>query len=425
MLVEFTVGNFRSFKENVTFSMVAAKLAAKNKEIDANNVFRVDEHLSLLTSAAIYGANASGKSNLIAALRFMRSLVINSSKESQAEERIPVENFRLSTETENEPSFFEVVFSLDSRRYRYGFTVNTERILSEWLFYVPTSREARLFERDTEGIHPTATFKEARSGLAALTRDNALFLSVAAQFNGEISQKIIGWFRGLTINSGLYDRSRLSTIQSFEQNRNWNEVVEFIKGLDLGISNIDIEKAPFTYQRSPSGREIEPSGMMRTAIKTFHHKYNEEGVSIAQEKFDLDVHESDGTRKLFSFAWPIINTLKKGNILLVDELDARLHPLLTCAIINLFNASTTNPKHGQLIFTTHDTNLLSNKLFRRDQIWFTEKDRRGATHLYSLAEFKVRNDASFEKDYINGRYGAVPFIGDLAHIIGENGREQA
>jgi len=273
MLVEFTVGNFRSFKENVTFSMVAAKLAAKNKEIDANNVFRVDEHLSLLTSAAIYGANASGKSNLIAALRFMRSLVINSSKESQAEERIPVENFRLSTETENEPSFFEVVFFLDSRRYRYGFTVTIARVIDEWLFHVPTTREARLFERDVDGIRPSSTFKEARSGLVTLTRDNALFLSVLAQFNGEISQKIIGWFRSLLINSGLSDRSRSSS-QTFEKNRTWDEVVEFVKGLDLGISNIDIEKVPVTYRQPGSGDEIESRTMTRTVIKTLHHKYD-------------------------------------------------------------------------------------------------------------------------------------------------------
>lgn len=425
MLVEFTVGNFRSFKENVTFRMVAAKLTAKNKELDANNVFTVDEHLNLLTSAAIYGANASGKSNLIAALRFMRNLVINSSKESQAEERIPVENFRLSTATENEPSFFEVVFYLENRRYRYGFTVNTERILSEWLFYVPTSREARLFERAAEGIHPTSTFKEARSGLVALTRDNALFLSVVAQFNGEISQKIIGWFRNLTINSGLNDRSRMFTMRSFEKSQEWDEIVKFVKGLDLGISNIDVERVPVPYRTPLAGFEADARAMTRTVIKTLHHKYDEEGTPIAWEAFDLDQHESDGTRKLFSFAWPLINTLKHGKVLIVDELDARLHPLLTCAIINLFNSPDTNPKHGQLIFTTHDTNLLSNKIFRRDQIWFTEKDRRGATRLYSLAEFKVRNDASFEKDYINGRYGAVPFVGDLARMIGEDELEQA
>lgn len=423
MLVEFTVGNFRSFKENVTFSMVAAKLTAKNKEIDANNVFNVDEHLNLLTSAAIYGANASGKSNLITALRFMRNLVINSSKESQAEERIPVENFRLSTTTEDEPSFFEIVFYLEHRRYRYGFTVNKERIVEEWLFYVPTSREARLFERDLEGIRPTSTFKEARSGVAALTRDNALFLSVLAQFNGEVAQKIIGWFRNLTINSGLNDRSRLFTIRSFEKSQEWDEIVKFVKGLDLGISDIEVERVPVPYRPPLIGFEADTRTMTRTVVKTLHPKYNEEGMPITGEMFDLAQHESDGTRKLFSFAWPIVNTLKNGKILIVDELDARLHPLLTCAIINLFNSPATNPKHGQLIFTTHDTNLLSDKLFRRDQIWFTEKDRRGATHLYSLAEFKVRNDASFEKDYINGRYGAIPFIGDLAHIIGENGRE--
>lgn len=425
MLIEFTVGNFRSFKENVTFSMVAAKLAAKNKELDANNVFCVDEQLPLLTSAAIYGANASGKSNLIAALRFMRNLVLNSSKESQAEERILAEPFRLSTETEDQPSFFEVVFYLGNRRYRYGFTITTERVIEEWLFHVPTTREARLFARDLSGIHPAIAFKEARSGLATLTRKNALFLSVVAQFNGEISQKIIGWFRNLFITN-LTDQSRLLQIRfNFEKGQEWDEIVDFVKGLDVGISNLEIEQTPLAERLSVNGVTTDTKVMTRTAIKTFHRKYNEEGMPVAWEIFDLDQHESDGTRKLFSFAWPIIQTLKHGTILVVDELDARLHPLLTYAIIQLFNSPTTNPNHAQLIFTTHDTNLLSNNLFRRDQIWFMEKDRRGATQFYSLAEFKVRNDASFEKDYINGRYGAVPFIGALTHIIGENEREQA
>ena len=275
MLIEFRVGNFRSFKETVTFSMVAAKLAAKNKELDANNVVSLDDQLNLLTSAAIYGANASGKSNIIAALRFMRNFVINSSKESQAEESINVEHFRLSTVTENEPSFFEVIFYLEQRRYRYGFTVTTNRVIAEWLYYVPTSREARLFERGLEGIHPTAAFKEARGGLVDLTRDNALFLSVAAQFNGEISQKIIGWFLNLTINSGLNDRNRLSTLQSYERSHDWSEIVDFIKALDLGISNIDIERVPLSAQSAATGFEVEGRGTTRTIIKTLHRKYNE------------------------------------------------------------------------------------------------------------------------------------------------------
>jgi hypothetical protein len=134
----------------------------------------------------------------------------------------------------------------------------------------------------------------------------------------------------------------------------------------------------------------------------------------------MDEHESEGTQKLFAMAGPLVDTLENGRILVIDELDARLHPLITREIISLFNSNQTNPHNAQLIFMTHDTNILSHKFFRRDQIWFAEKDKFGATHLYSLAEYKIRNDASFENDYIQGRYGAVPFIGDLSHLIGEH-----
>ena len=445
MLVEFQVGNFRSFKEIATFSLVAANLSSKDKELDQNTVFAADEQLSLLKSAVIYGANASGKSNLISALRFMRHLVINSSRESQIDDPIEVEPFRLSEEMTDKPSFFQIVFYVMQRRYRYGFTVNRERIVSEWLYHVPTSREAKLFERDTEGIHPASTFKEGREAIVELTRGNALFLSVLAQFNGEVSQKIVGWFRELNVSSGLDDTSyRKYTIQNLGISRYREQIIDFVRKLDLGIHDITVEgidSAPVntlresfgansvilqktTYRKSDGrlygGTVYSLSG---ESVRTMHRKYDSEGQPTDWEEFDMDQNESEGTKKLFSFAGPIIDTLRNGKILVVDELDARLHPLMTRAIIALFNSVETNPHHAQLLFTTHDTNLLSNKVFRRDQIWFTEKDRKGATHLYSLAEFKVRNDASYEKDYIAGRYGALPYIGELAQLVSENAGE--
>lgn len=445
MLVEFQVGNFRSFKETVTFSLVAASLSSKDKELDQNTVFAADEQLSLLTSAVVYGANASGKSNLIAALRFMRRFVIDSSRESQADDPIGVEPFRLSEEMTDQPSFFQVIFYVAQRRYRYGFTVNRTRVVSEWLYHVPTSREAKLFERDIEAIRPASTFKEGREAIIEFTRGNALFLSVLAQFNGEVSQKIVGWFRELNVNSGLDDTAyRRYTIQNLGSNQYKDQIVDFVRKLDLGISDITVEgidataanvlKESFganavilqkaTYPKSDGimygGTVYSLSG---ESVRTMHRKYNSEGQATSWEEFDMDQHESEGTKKLFAFAGPIIDTLRTGKILVVDELDARLHPLMTRAIIALFNSVETNPYHGQLIFTTHDTNLLSNKVFRRDQIWFTEKDRKGVTHLYSLAEFKVRNDASFEKDYIAGRYGAIPFIDELTHLVSEDSSE--
>jgi uncharacterized protein len=426
MLVEFRVGNYRSFREVVTFSLVAANLTSKDKDLDVDNVISLDGHQSLLSSAAIYGANASGKSNLISAMRFMRTFVLSSSRETQATDLIRIEPFRLSEGSEDEPSLFEMVFLLRGRRYRYGFTVTTERVISEWLYHVPTVREARLFERDRDGIQPMSGFKEGRTSIIDLTRNNALFLSVVAQFNGEISQAILRWFRDLNVNAGLNDRNyRTYTVQNFERNRYRDEIIEFIKRLDLGISNIDIERVTYEQQVMPGFEDIQPTAFGRVFIKTTHRKYDEEGKPVGVEVFDMDRHESEGTKKLFSFAGPIIDTLRNGKILVVDELDARLHPLITCAIIDLFNSKKNNPHNAQLVFTTHDTNLLSNKIFRRDQIWFTEKNRRGATQIYSLSDYKVtvRNDASFEKDYISGRYGAIPFIGDLQRVIGEDDSE--
>lgn len=193
MLIEFTVGNFRSFKDRVTFSMVAANLKSQDKTVDENNTFEVNDKLRLLKSAAIYGANASGKSNLAKAMQFMRLLVVNSSKDSQADDPIPVELFRLSDTTMREPSFFQIVFIQQDIQYRYGFEVTGERVTSEWLFAYGTTKEANLFQRDLDEIRLSATkFKEGK-GLEDKTRKNALFLSVVAQFNGNISRSLLAW----------------------------------------------------------------------------------------------------------------------------------------------------------------------------------------------------------------------------------------
>jgi AAA15 family ATPase/GTPase len=384
-----------------------------------------------LKSAAIYGANASGKSNLISAVKIMRQLVLDSSKDTQANESIPVEPFRLSTETIEQPSLFEMVFVINGRRYRYGFETTTEKIVSEWLFHVPTIREAKLFERRKGKFEVTAAFKEAKA-LEDKTRDNALFLSVVAQFNGKISQTILGWFENLMIISGLNDTNlRPHTLRALESETYRDEILSLFKKLDVGIDDVQIRKSPIptqTFNDVPEefkrvSEEIERIfkglGMKKLDVLTSHRKFNSTGQAVGTEVFDLDNQESEGTRKLFSMVGLFVDTLTKGHLLLVDELDARLHPLITRTIIGLFNSKETNPQNGQLAFAAHDTNLLSKDIFRRDQIWFVEKDQFGATHLYSLVEYKVRNDASFESDYIRGKYGAIPFVGDLSRIFGE------
>jgi uncharacterized protein len=426
MLIEFSVGNYRSFKDRVTFSMVAANLVSKEKSLDVSNTFEIDDKLKLLKTAAIYGANASGKSNLAQALGFMQWFMVNSSKETQSTDEISVEPFRLSTETEGQPSCFEVAFLMDKRRYRYGFEVTQERVISEWLFYVPIARETNLFERQLDSIKSSKIYNA--DGVQKRTRRNALFLSVSAQFNVELAERILEWIANkLRIISGLYDQAYLDyTVRCFINYKNRADIVQFIKKLDLGISEIQIEQEDFTNDSLPDEipdelkKLILQGGGKATSIGIFHQKFDSNGNDNSIEEFDLEKHESEGTKKVFALAGPLITALKEGEILIIDEFDARLHPLISFAIVKLFNSKETNPNNAQLIFMTHDTNLLNNKFFRRDQIWFTEKNRYSATDLYSLAEYKIRNDASFESDYIKGRYGAIPYIGNLSHLIESN-----
>ncbi|NET60776.1 MAG: ATP-binding protein [Symploca sp. SIO2E6] len=424
MLIEFSVANYRSFKEKVTFSMVAANLVAQDKEIDENNVFAIDDDLKLLKSAAIYGANASGKSNLTKALGFMRWFMINSSKETQSTEKIGVERFQLSTETEDQPSFFEIVFLLKGQQYRYGFEVNTDKVISEWLFYVPKSREAKLFERHDNDI--SSTKKYQAEGIEKRTRQNALFLSVSAQFNVEIAEIILDWLsKKIAVISGLDDIGyRRYTISCLINDKNKDKIIKLIKKLDLAIDDIKAEEIKINANDLPEELPDKIKNFLlegeAVSVKTMHRKFDNQGNYISTELFDLDNQESEGTQKIFALAGLLVDILKGGKVLIVDEFEARLHPLISRAIVELFNSRETNPNNAQLIFMTHDTNLLSNKLFRRDQIWFTEKGRFGSTDLYSLAEYKIRNDASFESDYIKGRYGAIPYLGDLSKIIESN-----
>ncbi|MEH1796138.1 AAA family ATPase [Nostoc sp.] len=424
MLIEFSIGNYRSFKEQVTFSMVAANLVAEDKKLDENNVFEIDNDLKLLKSAAIYGANASGKSNLATALRFMRWFMINSSKETQSTEKIGVDQFKLSTETEDKPSFFEIVFLMNGKRYRYGFEATRDKVVSEWLFYVPKSKETKLFERKLGKFSVSKTYKA--DGIQQKTRHNALFLSVSAQFNVQIAEKILDWLTNqVALISTLNDIGyRGYTVSCLINNENKDEILQLLKKLDLGFSDLKVEESEITADSLPKELPDELKNLILkngkgklSSVQTTHQKFDGKGNLVSIEVFDLDEQESEGTKKVFSLAGPLVDTLKNGQILIIDEFDARIHPLISRAIVELFNSNETNPNNAQLIFMTHDTNLLNKKLFRRDQIWFTEKNKYGATDLYSLAEYNISNDASFESDYIQGRYGAIPYIGNLNHLI--------
>ncbi|MCY7408514.1 MAG: ATP-binding protein, partial [Alkalinema sp. CAN_BIN05] len=350
MLIEFTVGNYRSFKEPVTLSMVAANLVSQDKSVDENNVFAVDEKLSLLKSAAIYGANASGKSNLAKALNFMVWFMVNSSRETQSTDAIGVEPFLLSTETESQPSFFELVFLIEGQKYRYGFEATSERVVAEWLYTVPKSRETNLFDRDLTRIKSSKVLQA--SGIEPRTRPNALFLSVCAQFNVAIVEKILAWLtKNLQVTFGFDKSADLDrTISKLESNLFQEKIVQLVKNLDLSIT--DIKVTAHGIDERYGSKEDFPEEF--TLVHTIHKRFDKANNYNVNVNLLLEFHESEGTRKIFALAGTLIDVLAEGSILVIDELDAKLHPLITRSIIELFNRPKSNPNNAQLIFMTHD-----------------------------------------------------------------------
>ena len=426
MLLEFSVGNFLSFKAKTTLSLAATSI----KEHIDTNIFST-ERRDLLKGAVIYGANASGKSNFVRAMSTMRRLVLQSFDQSSTDE-LDVTPFLLSTGTEKSPSLFEAIFIIDNIRYRYGFEVDDKQVHAEWLFEAPKNAEKPMFLREGDGIEVTRNFTEGRD-LEERTRDNALFLAVADQFNGKIAKKIMKWFDNFITISGLtHEGYKGVTFGMLEKKETSSTLLNFYKRLDLGFDDIAINKKPFDAKELPNDmpeslvRQLvtDLEGAYKIDIKTIHKKYNDQGKAVGQVEFDMRSQESSGTNKIFNISGPVFDVLNDGGVLVVDELDASLHPLLTLAVTRLFNSKQFNPNNAQLIFATHDTNLLYYGNYRRDQIYFVEKDQFGASDMYSLVEYKeegktIRKDRSFEKDYIEGRYGAIPFIGNLSNVVTE------
>jgi hypothetical protein len=423
MLIQFSVSNYTSIKELVTLSMVAAKRA----ELRNSNVFTEDK-FDLLKSAVLYGANASGKSNFIRAILFAKMFIQNSAN-TQIKDPIMVRSFRLNPAAEKEPSSFEFIFINNGIRYRYGFAADRAEAKSEWLFYAPKGRETRLFFREKQSIELNADFKEGK-GLEDKTRNNALFLSVAAQFNGPIAISILNWFMKCNVISGLEDQSYMQyTVSQFEKESYKKKILDFLKIADLGIEDLNITKRQFNandLEAMPKELASIIKGQVKdvlagnvTEIKTLHKKYDEKNVLMGLEMFGFEFEESEGTKKIFALSGPIIDTLLNGKVLFVDELDSRLHPKIIQYIIELFNSKEHNPNNAQLIFVSHNTNILNRRNFRRDQVWFVEKDEYGSSKLFSLIEYKVRNTASFDKDYLEGKYGAVPVLEDIDLLNGD------
>lgn len=431
MLVQFSVSNYKTFREKAVFSFVASNYDKKEQE--ENSVF-VEKDIRLLKSAAIYGANASGKTKFLEALVFMRHFAYKSSKDSQKGQKIDVEPFLFNEETENAPSEFEIIFNHKDIQYRYGFEITQQEVVSEWFYQRKKIKEVEIFYREGKNIefHNTLFSKGKFVWKEGVVRDNVLLISAASQFNDEIAGIVVEYLMNkIQVISGINEEGFLGfTMDKIkEESRFKSDILKMVKSADIGIDNIMVKDVE--VDELPNGLPDEIKEMILKnsfeEIFTSHKKYNEEKEIISDVTIPIG-KESAGTKKYLALTGPILDVLENGRTLVVDEMDSKLHPNLVEGIVKLFNSKDINKNNAQLIFNTHNTNLLTADLFRRDQIWFTEKNQYGEASLYSLADFKgVRKTDAFENNYLKGKYGAVPFIDFESNInisMKENEKEK-
>lgn len=420
MLIEFSVKNYRSFWETQTLSMVAGT----TKEHQEKNCFTPSNQESprLLRSAVVYGPNGCGKSNLVRSLGFMQDFVLSSAKESQEGEHINLKPFLLHTEGPSQASEFEVVFVEDGMRYQYGFAATRSQVVHEWLLAYPGNRAQRWFERSynlkkqKEEWYLGAKLAGQKQTWQKSTRSNALFLSTAVQLNSEQLKPVLNWFQRLVVISHGELVQRGITVASCEDKEACADILQFLKSAGIEVDGITIkerklDELKFPFQMPDELKSFLQKDLVGKSFKEvlFKHKI------INSKKYALFPlkDESDGTQKLFAYAVLWLDLLKEGLVLVVDELDNSFHPLLVRYLLNLIHNPTKNTANGQLIFSTHDTSILDTQIFRRDQIWFMEKDDTQSTRLYPLSDFHPRKQEALEKGYLQGRYGALPYIGEI------------
>lgn len=422
MLIEFSVTNYRSILDRQSLNMAAS---SNFKKLELLNTFDPNPGAGLprlMRSTVLYGPNASGKSTLIQALKFVEEQVLNSQKESQAGDAIDVVPFKLTAQSRRGDSEFEVTFIEQGVRYEYGFCCNRERFTEEWLIAYPLGRAQKWFHRvfDAAAVKDAYKFSthflggRQRQTWAAQTRPNALFFSTAIQLNNEQLKPAFDWFKlRLRVVDSVRGFDPSYTLQCCGDDEERKKVVAFMNSADLSIADIQLKETVFSSDILPNGI---PASLKEKLLKDmagrklveplfFHKDVN------TQESVEFDEsEESDGTLALFAFAGPWLDVIENERVLVVDELDTSLHPLLVHHLVKRLHHEGTK---AQLIFTTHDTTLLSQKLLRNDQVWFMEKDDRGASRLYPLSDFSPRDNEAIERGYLNGRYGGIPFLKDL------------
>lgn len=414
MLIEFRVKNFRSLRDEQSLSLVASKdKSFKDTHTQATGIKAAP---SLLRSAVVYGANASGKSNLIKALQYMRGVVIESASVIQPGQAFAVQPFRLDSGSVSQPTEFEVTFLLDRVRFQYGFTMTSQRIISEYLLiykaFKPQQWFTRHFDAETgKDVYDFgADLKGQKKIWESATRPNSLFLSMAVQLNSEGLRPVFDWFANqLIIFNEQTQLNPQVSIQMLKQQSGRQKICDFLSAADISIANIDVETRKVMGQAVHFDQAIGKTEVRLEEIEEHQLRFRhitEHGEAV----FDF-MDESNGTRNLLFLAGPVLDILSKGLVLVIDELDTSLHTLLVRELVRLFHRSEFNTGCAQLIFTTHDTSLLNApNLFRRDQIWLVEKDRDQASALVSLSEFSPRKNEALERGYLTGRYGGIPFL---------------
>lgn len=412
MLVQFSARNFKSFKDVFTLDLFT------NKESTVSSIYK-EKGINLYPSCVFYGANGSGKSNILQAFSMMRRLVLNQDKIIQSTDLMPMKQFRLSKESEDDTSAFDIIFTFEDKKYKYGFEYGFENersiVYSEYLYVYESAQPTIVFEYDLDENNGKIKITKYKELDKIKHLENSLFLWEADRASNEVATKVLQWFK----NSNYIEySSRQPLSPAYWKNLtkpNIRKIFQiFMKDADFGIKDIFQDAQPVNdiYNKLPNIPK--DSIVEEISVKTLHPKFGEDKKIITDEEFNLFVDESLGTQKYFYVIGPVIDSLMKGKTLFLDELDASLHPILTRRIVELFNSKESNPSGAQLIFTSQDTNLLDQSLFDKEQIWFVEKDMYGCSHLTSLSEFKdIRKQEKIEQKYIMGRYGAIPFLGDF------------
>ncbi|HVU95287.1 MAG TPA: ATP-binding protein [Puia sp.] len=435
MLLEFRVANYRSIGEEQVLSFVPAPKQREYPE----NILSAAKY-NLLNAIGIYGNNASGKSNLLLSISLLDKLVHLSARTSSTTP-LPFDPFLLREGWTEKPTRLEISFILEANRYRYGLEFNKNEVLHEWLYRKGTGREVELFERKNDVIDVSSGFNGSPKLIDAAieaTRNNALFLSICDMLNISEAKSIFGWFRKLNMFNGLNTEELMIDTASLLDVDPYKELIRnYFLHLNIGIEDFAMVTKEFDPADLPPGLSENQRNAWIERLqgkKGFNimaaHRYYDRGGQPTEAKINwmLDKNESSGTTKAFQISGPIFWTLVNGGVLIIDEIEAKLHPLMTLDIINLFLNKDTNPNQAQLIFATHDTNLLSSSKLRRDQIYFAKKNRWESTEIYSLSDIfyagsndpekleKERPDRDKEKRYMEGRYEAVPEFGTLDPI---------